>query len=107
MRSEKTRLVKLDSVFPQYRQGAKGVFLKIDTQGYEYQVLQGAAESIREVVAVQMELSLTQLYADQRLWTFFVDYMDALGFGVWALLPGFSDAKSGRQLQCDAIFYRR
>ena len=63
--TEAVTILKLDSVAAAYLSGAKNVFIKIDTQGYESQVLDGAEETLKHVVGVMLELSLVQLYEGQ------------------------------------------
>lgn len=56
------------------------IFLKIDTQGFEREVLSGAQETLKKCVGVQLELPSEHLYND--VWTFTdaINYMDSLGF---------------------------
>ena len=79
--------------------------LKIDTQGYEDEVLAGAGDLIGEFAAVQLELSFVELYTGQRLFDDFYDHMRSRGYRLHILEPGFSDP-SGRMLQCDGLFVR-
>ena len=104
--SETVPLVRLDSLAGAYLPDARGVFLKIDTQGFEAAVLAGASEVLARCRAVQLELSLVPLYEGQQLWQHFLGEFRAKGFELWALLPGFVDVESGRTLQTDAIFVR-
>ena len=48
------------------------VWLKIDTQGFEQQVLDGSSRLLEQVAAVQCEVSLTELYEGQ------ADYLSVL-----------------------------
>src|SRR6267378_3510247 len=48
-------------------------FVKIDTQGFEKQVLDGFVKSISKVRAIMLELSLTPLYKEQELWLYFIE----------------------------------
>jgi FkbM family methyltransferase len=105
--SEKTPLARLDTVAPAYVQGAKSVFVKIDTQGFEAPVLRGATQVLQNCRAVQLELSLTALYEGQELWEFFLADLTQRGFQLWTVLPGFMEVSTGRTLQMDAIFVRR
>ena len=54
---------------------------------------------------VLCELSLVVLYEGQHLWREMIDRLEAAGFILWGLQPGFMDQR-GRNLQCDAIFFR-
>lgn len=99
-------LATLDLIAPPYLEQAKAPFLKIDTQGYEWHVLDGATKMLGQVRGVQMELSLVPLYDGQRLWRESVDRLEALGFTLWAVEPVFVDESSGRTLQVDAMFFR-
>ena len=103
---ETAPLITLDSVAPPYLEGAKAPFLKIDTQGYEWQVLDGAHATLPKVRGIQMELSLVPLYEGQRLWRECIERLEAEGFVVWALQPVFVDPANGRTLQWDGLFFR-
>lgn len=79
--------------------------LKIDTQGFEDEVLAGAGDLVGRFAAVQLELSFVELYEGQRLHDELVALMTAAGYRIQQLDPGFSDA-AGRLLQVDAVFVR-
>lgn len=82
------------------------VFLKIDTQGFEQQVIDGAPKLLSRVVGVQTELSLAPLYAGQADYLAIFNQMRALGFDTWAINPGFDNRATGQLLQADATFFR-
>lgn len=81
-------------------------FLKIDTQGYEWKVLDGARGILPGISGVLCELSLVPLYDGQRLWMDVIERLQGEGFTLWALQRGFTDSRDGRTLQVDAIFFR-
>jgi FkbM family methyltransferase len=101
-----TRLIRLASVFDKYARPNENVLIKIDTQGYEKQVVNGSDEVLDRIRAVYIELSLTPLYENQDLWQYFVDRLEKRGFNIWNIQPGFSDPASGRTLQVDVVFVR-
>lgn len=80
--------------------------VKIDTQGFEDRVLDGAAGILPRIAGIHVELSLVPLYAGQKLFPEMVDRLRGLGFEIWALWPAFVDAQSGRLLQVDATLFR-
>jgi hypothetical protein len=86
--------------------GAQAPFLKMDTQGYEWHVRDGAVAILSKVRGIQMELSLVQLYEGQRLWRECIERLEAEGSAVWILQPMFFDPITGRTLQYDGLFFR-
>jgi FkbM family methyltransferase len=103
--SEPAELATLDSVAPLYLDRGTRPFLKIDTQGFEWQVLAGARETLPKMQGLLCELSFVTLYEGQHLWREMIDYLESAGFTLWGLQPGFMD-QHGRNLQVDAIFFR-
>src|ERR1017187_3332002 len=96
----------LDAVAEPYLKEARAVFLKIDTQGFEWQVLDGARNILPHIKGVMVELSLLPLYDGQRLWREVTERLEAEGFILWTLKPAFTDQVSGRTFQVDGIFFR-
>lgn len=80
--------------------------LKIDTQGYEMDVLRGAEDRLQELAGVQLELSVTPLYDGQVLYHELIGWLQSRGFELWNVIPGFVDRASGRMLQFDGVFFR-
>ncbi len=97
---------RVDDVAGPYLRQARSPMLKIDTQGYEWQVLDGASGSLPAMRAVAVELSLLPLYEGQRLWQDVIERLASEGFDLWSLHPGFADKATGRVLQFDGIFRR-
>jgi FkbM family methyltransferase len=81
--------------------------LKVDTQGYEGPVLDGAGDLLSQFAAVQLELSFVPLYAGQQLFAELTGRLEANGFGMYAIEAGFADPRTGRMLQCDGLFVRQ
>ena len=96
----------LDAVAGQYLKNARAPFLKIDTQGFEWHVLDGARDALPHIKGILVELSLVPLYEGQHLWHEVMARLEAEGFTLWAFKPTFSDLSQGRTLQVDGVFYR-
>jgi FkbM family methyltransferase len=96
----------LDAVAGKYLKDSRAAFLKIDTQGFEWQVLNGARDTLPDIKGILVELSLLPLYGGQHLWREVIERLEAEGFTLWAFEPVFSDQASGRTLQVDGVFYR-
>lgn len=105
--SETVKLNRLDVLAKDYiSSGTKSVFLKIDVQGFEKQVIEGAREILPFIKGIELELSLVPLYEEQVLFQEMLDIMEELGYGLQGILPGFSDEESGRMLQVNGIFFK-
>lgn len=101
-----TRVRSLDSIADEVNPDKIDLFLKIDTQGYELEVLRGADKLLNSVQGIQLELSISPLYKGQPLYEELIDYLKQRGFAIWSIFPGFEDKASGRLLQFDAILCR-
>lgn len=99
-------LVTLDSVSENVLGDSKTPFLKIDTQGFEWQVLDGAVQTMPKIRGILCELSLLPLYEGQRLWMEMIKRLEREGFALWAIQRGFTDPRDGRTLQLDVTFFR-
>lgn len=101
-----TPLQTLDAALEQNEFDAMGAVLKIDTQGYEKQVLDGAPETLAKIKGLQIELSLDQVYVGQEDWFYFLDVTRNYGFKLWNLAPELYDKSTGQLLQVNATFFR-
>jgi FkbM family methyltransferase len=103
---ERVPMRRLDALAEHYFSPGVVALLKIDTQGYEDRVLDGAAGVLPDLTAIQLELSLIPLYSGQKLLPEMMDRICGLGFRLCAIWPAFLEPGSGRLLQVDATFYR-
>jgi FkbM family methyltransferase len=97
---------RLDALAPEFVPASAVVLLKVDTQGYEMEVLKGATGLLQRVVAIQLELSLTPLYEGAPTFVEMIDFMASAGFDLFSIVPGLRDQRSGRLLQVDGFFVR-
>lgn len=104
--SERVPVFRLDSLVAGYNISGKRPFMKLDTQGFEWQVMDGAEKSLRNLYGILCELSLVPLYEGQHLWGETIDRLEAEGFTLWSIQRGFTDPRDGRTLQLDATFLR-
>lgn len=102
---EKCSVHRLDSIWDEAAKGP--TFLKMDVQGFERAVLDGAAGVIDQVVGVQIEVSFIPLYEGGMLWDEALRRLGDAGFTVMRIDPGFRDASTGRVFQSDAILFRQ
>ncbi|MGI6415804.1 MAG: FkbM family methyltransferase [Thermoguttaceae bacterium] len=82
----------LDEVFPQLQEhiGFQRPYLKLDTQGFDLAVLEGAASSLPEIVALQTEASVTPIYEGAPDFATVIRHLENQGFllsGIFANNP--------------------
>ncbi len=107
VKQEVVPLTTLDRVAPSYLSERATPLLKIDTQGYEWAVLDGALATLPKIRGLQVELSALPLYEGQHLWQETIARLQGEGFVLWSLQPAFTDHRNGRTLQWDGLFFRQ
>ena len=123
----------IHKMLPRHRQGAPGItvqkvlscefrrlddliheldapaplFVKVDTQGHELQVLEGSEQILANgVVGVQVEVSILPLYSGAATLAEIFNWMNQRDFvPTWAA-SGFRDTTTGELLQIDVLFTR-
>jgi FkbM family methyltransferase len=106
--TEVTPLKTLDSLVGNVIPASRGrIFCKLDVQGFEGKVLAGAAQIMKRIIGIQMEMSLAQLYEGQPSFNELLNTMTCSGFEGFGFVPGFVDPASGRMLQVDGIFFKK
>ena len=103
---EMVQVTTLDDVASDFIAGDDIVFIKIDVQGFESEVIKGARRTLARAAGVHIELSFVPLYEGQSLFRDTWDHLSSLGFEPWAFSPAFTDNTSGRMLQMDGVFFR-
>ncbi|MGB3203830.1 MAG: FkbM family methyltransferase [Crinalium sp.] len=103
---EKIQVHKLDSIFNKYYQKEDKVFLKIDTQGSEKNILKGAENSLKYISGLQVEVSFKEHYQGEILVIDMINFLFDEGFTLVALSPLYHNLKSGDIAQADGIFWR-
>jgi FkbM family methyltransferase len=103
---ETVRMETLDAAFDRHVRADDRVWLKIDTQGHERDVLNGAAESLPRIQTIELEMSPVGLYEGESLFTEMFDWLTARGFACVHLQPGLFDPADERLLSLDGYFHR-
>jgi FkbM family methyltransferase len=96
---------RLDDVAPELVGERTRPFLKIDTQGFEQQVLRGGAATLERCAGLQLELSFVPLYEGGFLVDEAISFAYDHGFRMVAFEAGFADPR-GELLQADGVFFR-
>ena len=101
---QEIEIKQLDTVFEKVCGGKKGIMLKVDTQGFEKNVIDGAKASLANIEVIQLEMSILPLYQGELLFIEMIKHLGDIGFKVVSLEDGFWDEETGQQLQVDGLF---
>jgi FkbM family methyltransferase len=102
---EQVEVQRLEDLFEELVSPGERVFLKVDTQGFEHQVLAGASAVMPRVHGMQIEMSLVALYGEQMLLSETLEAANGYGMTLWETERTFT-SPDGRLLQLDGIFFR-
>jgi FkbM family methyltransferase len=103
---ERVQIKTLDSVWEEHIPSGKTVYLKIDAQGAEKDIIDGAMRSMERIEMVQIEISIRPLYEESLLLPDALTLMDDLGFRLVSIEYGFCHPDTGQMLQVDGVFAR-
>jgi FkbM family methyltransferase len=81
------------------------VFLKIDTQGYDLEVIRGGANCMGRILAIQSEVSVQAIYEGVPNYTDAIAELNALGFELSGLFPVTLDRKL-RLIEMNCVMIR-
>lgn len=101
---ETVQVRRLDSVIDQVCPAPARLYLKLDVQGFERQVLAGAQATLARVRVLQLEMSLAALYAGAATFCEMHAALEARGLVLFSLEPGFARRDSGQLLQVDGLY---
>jgi len=97
---------RLDRLVADIEINSTNIFLKIDVQGGEKKVLEGATELMSQIKGVILEMSLQPLYSGQVLAEELDGMLLGQGFRFWDSQPVFRDVQTGRLIQYNGVYFR-
>lgn len=106
VRTEVAQMARLDRIWSEYVRPDETVYLKLDVEGYELNVLRGAEAVLNEVKIIEAELSLAEMFTGAPLLPEVVDFLAERGFRILSLESNHEDDDSGQMVMVDGIFIR-
>jgi FkbM family methyltransferase len=85
---------------------AARIFLKMDTQGYDLQVVRGAGARLDSILGLQTELAVRATYAGMPTWTEALTELGGRGFHLSGLFPVARDSDQLRLIELDCVMVR-
>lgn len=107
-RTETVAVKTLDSVLPQLRAqlGIRRPYLKLDTQGFDIEVMEGARDCLPAIPALQTEASVLGIYKGMPGYMDTIHYLGERGFDITGLYP-ISRDRSLRLIEFDCVMINR
>jgi FkbM family methyltransferase len=99
----KVPVESLDHLF-MFRKLTLPILLKIDVQGFEYEVIAGATNFLKKVKWVVMEVSFTDLYKGEADFSSIFNLLESKGFRFLRPLNMHFSPKTGEVIEMDALF---
>jgi hypothetical protein len=105
--TETVRVERLDSIFADCLPAISNprVFLKVDTQGWDREVIRGAEQVVGSIPAIQVEMSVQPIYQGMPDYVEFISYLRGLGYEIATVAPVDRDAQL-RLVEFDCVLIR-
>ncbi|MDP9225708.1 MAG: FkbM family methyltransferase, partial [Actinomycetota bacterium] len=100
---ERVDIAPLDELVRPLFGDVRHMFMKLDVQGYELQVLEGGLETLGRSSLVQLELSVLPIYETAPTYRDVLQFMEEHGFRLVGMEPVFM-SPTGLLLAADGIF---
>jgi FkbM family methyltransferase len=104
IKKETVKIAKLSDVVK--FQKSSRIHLKIDVQGYEEQVLKGAADIFKNVCSIEVEISMLPLYENALSPQILLTKLNEYGYNPVFYTTVFEDVDSGGVLQLNGLFVK-
>jgi FkbM family methyltransferase len=108
IRVEKVEVSRLDSIFERFTSDICGTrtFLKMDTQGYDLEVVRGAKGCLQMILGLQSELSVLPLYHGMPNYVDVLREYHELGFNLIGFFDVLRDSRTLNLVEQDCIMVR-
>ena len=107
IRTERVAMMPLKEAASPWVKESSVIFVKIDVQGYEHEVLTGIGPLLTRVSMMELEMSVEPLYEGSLDMVQQLGDLKLMGFDLHYLEPGFGNVLARKVLQYEAIFTKR
>ena len=108
IKTERVVVQRLDDIFSGIVPIAEPhVFLKLDTQGYDLEVLKGARQVMPFIHGLQSEISCKAIYSGMPTHLEALKFIDEIGYEITDIYPLAHDKQDMSLLEFDCIFRKR
>ena len=106
--TQSTEVKRLDSIYSKLVKHISDprIFLKMDTQGYDLEVIKGAEGCLQNVLGLQSEVSVRPLYENMPNYLQSLAEYHSLGFNLTGLFPVARDNRTFNIIEYDCVMIR-
>lgn len=106
--TEEVEVSTLDAMWPRFVDGiaAPVVYLKLDTQGYDLEVLKGGARSVPRIAGLQCELAVKHIYEEVPDYLHVLGVLRDMGFELTGLYPITREPRELSIIEMDCVVRR-
>ncbi len=106
--TETVEVKRLDDIFDDIiKIDHPRIFLKLDTQGFDLEVLKGATQSLKHVAGLQSEISCKAIYSGMPSHIESLQFIEQLGYEITDIYPLAHDKQDMSLLEFDCVFKKR
>lgn len=103
---ELIKIQTLDNFFIENNLAGKNIFLKMDTQGYDLKVFQGAKKSLFDIKVLLSEISFIPIYEGMPLWFDAISLYESFNFGVSGFYPVSRNKQNFSLIEADCVLVK-
>lgn len=103
---EEVKVERLDRVALPEIERADKIYLKLDVQGFEKEVFEGCQNLLPRIAAIQVEMSMRQVYKGQSTGLASLQQFLDAGYALYGISNGWRDDKTGHLVQFDAFLIK-
>lgn len=107
MRHDTVSLARLDRIWSDVVPQGSHVHLKLDVQGAEAAVMNGARGVLAQISTIRMEVAVTEVYEGETILPDMIRKMTVLGFDVIGGWPAWRHPETNEVLHFDMLFRRK
>ena len=107
IKKEEVKIISLNEVFNKEKNSFKKNFLKIDTQGYEKEVLVSGENILDDFIGISCEISVQPLYKNEAKFLDIINYLNTKGFEIYSVHNSYYEIDYGQTFSVDIVFIKK
>jgi FkbM family methyltransferase len=105
IRKESVEIITLTDFYKEHALNHERIFLKIDVQGFELNVIKGAMGIMDKIIGIKLEASIVKQYLEEPDLYEILPYLLGLGFSVYQFEDGWRNPVTSELLQVDIYLF--